>query len=323
MIRILNAEPVNYNPQARAVLASIGEVVERPLSQHELPAWVPEFDVLMVRLGLAVTREVLEAGRRLRAVVTATTGVDHIDTEFAQANGVAVLSLKGETEFLETIPSTAEHTWALLLAVARRLPQAVEAVRAGSWNRDEWRGRELAGKRLSIVGLGRIGEQVARYGLAFGMRVGATDPYRTGWPAEVERFSVLDELLRRSDILSLHVPLTAETVQIIGDRELALLPAGAIVINTARGGVLQEVALVAALARDHLAGAAIDVLEGEQDPDRRRSSPLLDYARAHPNLLITPHLGGATVEAMERTELFMARKLRTWYEAQTSRASAH
>ncbi|MBI4178706.1 phosphoglycerate dehydrogenase, partial [bacterium] len=245
MIRILNAEPDNYSPEARQILTSIGQLVEKRLSQTELLQSVSEFDVLIVRLGLAVNGEVIKGGHRLRAIVTATTGVDHIDVDFAQGRGIAVLSLKGEKEFLRTVPATAEHTWALLLALVRNLPQAVESVRAGDWDRDAFRGRDLEGKRLGILGLGRVGAKVARYGLAFSMRVAAFDAHRDqDWPGDIQRCSTLDELLRRSDVLSLHVPLNAETHHLIGERELALLPQGAVLINTARGSVLDEMALV-------------------------------------------------------------------------------
>jgi len=314
MIRILNAEPDNYSPEARQILTSIGEVVEKRLSQAELSKWVSDFDVLIVRLGLTVNREVIEAGHRLCAIVSATTGLDHIDVDFAESRGIAVISLKGETEFLRSIPATAEHTWGLLLALVRHIPQAFESVRAGEWNRDAFRGRDLDGKRLGIVGLGRIGEKVARYGLAFGMQVAAFDPYRNDWPEGILRCSTLEDLLRRSDILSLHVPLNAETYHMIGERELGLLPRGAVLVNTARGAVVDEKALVAALKGGHLAGAAVDVIENEFDMQVYRNNPLVDYARQYDSLLITPHLGGATVESMAATEIFMANKLKLFLQ---------
>ncbi len=321
MIRILNAEPNNYSPEARQILTSIGELVERPLSQAELPRWVADFDVLIVRLRLRVNREVIEAGRRLRAIVTATTGLDHIDVESAQARGIAVLSLKGEVDFLRSIPATAEHTWALLLALMRHIPQAFESVRAGEWNRDAFRGRDLARKRLGIVGLGRVGERVAQYGLAFRMQVAAYDPYRSEWPEEVCRWSTLEDLLRHSDILLLHVPLNVETYHLIGERELALLPRGAVLVNTARGAVVDEKALLAALKNGRLRGAALDVIEDEFSQQDSNTNRLVGYAREHDNLLITPHLGGATVESMAETEIFMAKKLRDFIERRNNAGS--
>jgi D-3-phosphoglycerate dehydrogenase len=310
MIRILNAEPGQYSDQARAVLRELGEVVERSLMRAELVQVVPDFDVLIVRLGHQVDRVLLDAGRRLRAVVTATTGLDHVDLDHAARRGVAVLSLQGEMEFLRTIPATAEHTWALLLALLRRVAPAFDSVRRGQWERDRFRGRELAGARLGLVGCGRVGRRVARYGLAFDMEVAAYDPHATEWPAGVRRAATLAELASAAEVLTLHVPLVPETRGLIGRRELALLPRGAVLVNTARGDVVDAAALQEALETGRLAGAALDVLPGERDLVAGAAAPaLLAYARAHDNLLVTPHVAGATVESMARTELFMAQKL--------------
>ena len=309
MIRILNAEPANYSAEARRILTSIGELHERSLTREELIACLPEFDVLIVRLRFQVDRGVIDAGRQLKAIVTATTGLDHIDVGYAQSRGIAVLSLRGETEFLRTIPATAEHTWALLLALVRRIPEAFESVRRGEWNRDAFRGHDLCGRRLGIVGLGRIGERMAQYGIAFGMRVAAFDPYREGWPSDVLRCTTLADLFAISDVLSLHVPLSPETESMIGSTELGSLPQGAILINTARGALVDENALVDALESGHLGGAALDVICHEREETGRLSSRLLAYARQHANLLITPHIGGATIESMHKTEEFIARKL--------------
>ncbi len=316
MIRILNAEPDNYNPEAKQILTSMGELVERRLSQVDLRKSIADFDVLIVRLGLEVNREIIDSRHRLRAIVTATTGLDHIDVAYAEQRAISVLSLKGETEFLRSIPATAEHTWALLLALVRCIPQAFASVCRGEWNRDAFKGHDLSGKRLGIVGLGRVGEKVARYGLAFGMQVAAFGLHRSEWPADVHRCSTLENLLPCSDVLSLHVPLEDQTRDMIGARELALLPRRAVLVNTSRGEVLDEGALLECLRQKHLAGVALDVLEGEQDEVRRRSNPLLAYAAQNSNLLITPHIGGATVESMARTEIFMAQKLQRWYQEQ-------
>ena len=241
-------------------------------------------------------------------MVSATTGLDHIDLKAAAAREVAILSLRGETAFLNTVTATAEHAWGLLLAVARRVPAAHEAVRAGRWDRDGLRGHELHGRRLGIVGLGRLGRMVARYGTAFGMAVAATDPDGRDWPRDVERITRLDTLLAQSDVLSLHAPLRAETAGMIDAAALARLPRGAVLINTARGALVDERALADALTTGHLAGAGIDVIDDERGRGPRLS-PLVAYARAHDNMVITPHIGGATVESMAKTELFLARKL--------------
>jgi D-3-phosphoglycerate dehydrogenase len=309
MVRILNAEPEGYSAEARSILAGAGEVVERELRRGELIERLGGFDVLIVRLGHTIDREVIDAAPRLRAVVSATTGLDHVDVPHAESRGVAVLSLAGETEFLRGITATAEHTWALLLALVRRIPAAVRSVAAGRWDRDAFRGRQLSGKRLGVVGFGRVGRQVAGYGQAFGMRVAAFDPGSGQTPAGVDRIVTLEELVERADVLTLHVPFRPQTRGMIGEPELARMPDGGVLVNTSRGGVIDQDALVRALEGGKLAGAALDVVEGEREDGSLAASPLLAYAREHDNLIVTPHLGGATLESMEATEVFMARKL--------------
>ena len=313
-IRILNIEPLGYSHLAHSLLKQWAEVVEKEVSRAELLKELGGYDVLIVRLGHQINQDVIGAGPRLKAIVTATTGLDHIDEEYAQAHGIAVLSLQGEAMCLRDISATAEHTWALLLGLQRWIVPASMAVRRSEWNRDNFRGHELKGKRLGIVGLGRIGKKVARYGQAFEMDVAAHDPYTSEWLARVERKSTLFALLQGSDVLTLHVPLNSETKDMIGARELAMLPRSSVLINTSRGELVDEVALVESLENKHLAGAALDVIKQERDGDRRAESPLLAYASNHDDLLITPHIGGATHESMAKTEVFMAQKLTRFFQ---------
>jgi D-3-phosphoglycerate dehydrogenase len=314
-VRILNAEPAGYDDVAREVLGGVGEVVESPLGRHALLAELSKYDVLIVRLGHQIDREMIDAGRRLKAIATATTGLDHIDVDYAERRGIAVLSLRGETEFLQTVSATAEHTWALLLALVRRVPQAADSVLRGEWDRDRFRGHDLDGKTLGIVGLGRVGSKVAGYGLAFGMKVVAFDPFAAQWPRDVARCLSLTELLQRVDVVSLHVPLDGDSSGMIGERELKQLRSGAVVVNTSRAELVEESALVQALEKGELAGAALDFVAHERDSEQRLSSPLISYARSHDNLIITPHVGGATKESMAKTEIFMARKLVSFLSA--------
>jgi len=306
--KILNAEPGNYSPQALVILQQVGMVQMVTLNRAELLAALSDVDALIVRLGFQVDEEVFAAAPNLRAVVSATTGLDHIDLAAAERHGVQVLSLRGEVDFLRSIPATAELTWGLLLALTRKIPVAFSSVLAGQWQRDYFKGHDLAGKRLGILGLGRIGHMVARYGLAFGMRVLAHDPQPLQWEESVERITSMNELLEQSDVLSIHVPLKPETVGLVGAAELSRLPAGALLINTSRGDILDETALLASLENGHLAGAALDVLSHERSGSLV-TSPLVAFARTHSNLILTPHIGGATYESMAATEIFMAQKL--------------
>jgi D-3-phosphoglycerate dehydrogenase len=307
--RILNVEPSGYSAEARALIMELGTVAEKEMSRSELLSELGSYDVLIVRLSHQIDRKLIEAGRSLLAIVTATTSLDHIDVDYAQVHGIAILSLQGETKFLQSINATAEHTWALLLALVRRIIPASLDAGIGNWNRDAFKGHELCGKHLGLVGLGRIGKKVADYGQAFGMDVGAYDPFTREWKEGVWRASALPELLKWSDVLSLHVPLNSETRGLIGKDELALIPQNAVIINTSRGQLIDEKTLVEALENGRMAGGALDVIAHERDAELRRKSRLLSYAKTHDNLIITPHLGGATHESMAKTEIFMARKL--------------
>ena len=305
---ILNAEPENYSQQALAILQQAGVVQMATPNRAELLVALAEVEALIVRLAFQVDEEMFAAAPKLRAVVSATTGLDHIDLVAAERHWVQVLSLRGEVDFLRSIPATAELTWGLLLALTRKISLAFSSVLAGQWQRDLFKGHDLACKRLGILGLGRIGHMVARYGLAFGMRVLAYDPQPLQWVEGVERITSLNELLEQSDVLSIHVPLNSTTVGLVGAAELSRLPAGALLINTSRGEILDETALLVTMENGHLAGAALDVLSHERSGSLV-TSLLVEYARTHSNLILTPHIGGATYELMAATEIFMAQKL--------------
>lgn len=311
MFSILNVEPNEYCEEARRILQECAVVTEALLSRAELLARISEYDGLILRLGHRIDREVFAAASRLKFVATNTTGLNHIDVEEAQRRGIEVISLRGERAFLNTVTATAEHTWGLLLALIRHIPDAYQHVRARGWERDCFKGIELSGRTLGVIGYGRLGSKVAQYGIAFGMRVLANDI--TMFPPQPGlEFVTLDDALRQSDIVSLHVPCAPSTFDLIGQRELALMKPGAYFVNTSRGEILNEDALLNALDSNHLAGAALDVLRGENigDPDWMRHDRLIEYARTHSNLLITPHIGGATADSMAKTERFIAQKIR-------------
>jgi D-3-phosphoglycerate dehydrogenase / 2-oxoglutarate reductase len=316
MIRILNAEALDYSPIAREILRGLGNLEEADLHRPELFSRLTNTNVLIVRLRSQIDHQVIDSAPRLKVIVTATTGLDHIDTAYAAQRGIAVLSLKGEINFLRSIPATAEHTWGLLLALVRNLPWAYQSVLQGEWERDLFRGRDLSGRHLGIVGLGRIGEKIARYGQAFGMKVAAYDPYRQDWLPDVQHHQTLESLCRQSEILSLHVPLNEETRGMFGPQELSWLPTGAVLVNTARGAILDEIALLKQLKNSQLSGAALDVLSDETTTDKTVRAQLIEYAQSHANLLLTPHIGGATLDSMHATEIFMAQKLKRFLENQ-------
>ena len=309
-MRIFNAEPEGYSPEARAILERLGEVVEAECSRAQLLAQVAEAEVLIVRLRHMIDAEVLDHARSLRVIVSATTGLNHIDVAAAQARNIAVLCIKGEREFLDSITATAEHTWGLLLALARHIPTAVQHVRDAGWDRDRFKGRQLSGLTLGIVGLGRLGTMVAEYGRVFRMRVVAHDIEPVMHADQVEMLTLL-ELLACSDVVCLLPSYQEASHQLMGRREFDHMKVGAVLLNTSRGEVIDEAVLLQALRSGSLAGAALDVLAGEakRGGDWLSCHPLIEFARSSDRLLITPHIGGATFDSLRQAETFMARKL--------------
>jgi D-3-phosphoglycerate dehydrogenase len=314
-VRILHVEPSRYEADARRILEGVGavdyvECATQPAFMQALGR--APYDAVFARLGLALDRAALAAAPALRWIVTPTTGLDHIDVQAAAGRGVRIISLRGETEFLDAIRSTAEHTWALLLALERRLVAAHADVLAGGWRRDGFLCGELDGTTLGIIGCGRLGRVVAAYGLAFRMRVLVHDISPEALaraPAGVTAVG-LPQLLAESDVVSLHLPLTDETRQYLSAARLRALKRGAILINTARGELIDEAALLDVLQKGHLAGAALDVLagDGRWDGQVPAGHPLVAYARQHERLLLSPHIGGYGVRSIARTRRFVAQR---------------
>jgi D-3-phosphoglycerate dehydrogenase len=291
MPRILVTDPVAEEGLALLRAEPVIEVVIAPALAKDpsgLRDALCESDGLIVRSGTQVTAEVLEGQKRLRAIARAGVGVDNIDVGAATRAGIVVMNTPGGNTV-----STAEHTVALMLALARNVAAANESLKAGRWERTKYTGTQLEGKTLGIVGLGRVGLAVARRALGFGMKVVGFDPFLTPERAAelgVESVPRLDELWPRCDFLSLHTPLSAETRQMVDARVLGLLRPGARIINCARGGLIDESALLDALNSGKVAGAAIDVFDPEPPP---AGYPLVK----HPKVLATPHLGASTEEA--------------------------
>jgi D-3-phosphoglycerate dehydrogenase len=295
--KILNMADLATCPTAFASLANIAEVTHLQPSQNLLLEQISEFDAYMASLHARVTREVLDRASRLRVIATASTGTDHIDLQGAQERGIAVISLKDDRTFLNSITATAEMTWALLLATVRRLPWAFAAALEGRWARDEFRGRQLSGKTLGVLGYGRLGCIVAEYGKAFRMRVIACD-VKPVTPTEGIEIVNFQQLLAESDVLSMHIHLTEANRKLIDAHALSRMKKGAILINTSRGGLIDEGALLTALQTGHLGGAGLDVIDGEWRDDLDQH-PLIQYARGHQNLVISPHIGGVAVESQK------------------------
>lgn len=307
--RILVCESAAFSTEAATLLGQVGDLVLADLDRIALLSAIKEMDVLWARLRHEIDAEVMDAAQCLKVIVTATTGLNHIDLKEAERRGIRVLSLRGETEFLKDVRATAEHTLALILFLLRHVPPAFAHVRRGGWNRDLFKGHELYGKTVGVVGYGRLGRIVARYVKAFDTRVLVTTRNVGTAAAEPGVTLVpLGGLLREADLVSLHLNLSEETRGFFGLQQFAAMKKGAWFINTARGELVDESALLQALESRRLAGAAVDVLS-EESSVGMREHPLVAYAREHDNLIITPHIGGCTCESIEKTEMFLAKKL--------------
>jgi D-3-phosphoglycerate dehydrogenase / 2-oxoglutarate reductase len=296
--RILVADPISERGiEALRAESSFEVEVKVGLDEAGLVEAMDGVHGLIVRSGVQVTARVIEAAPGLRVIGRAGVGVDNIDIGAATARGVVVMN----TPAGNTI-STAEHAFSLMTALARRIPQAHASVAGGRWERGKFKGTELNGKTLAILGMGRIGSEVATRALAFGMRVLAYDPYLTVARARslrVELVEDLDAAVGEADFVSLHMPLTEETHHMISAERLALMKPTARIVNCARGGLVDEVAALAALESGRLAGLALDVFEVEPPS---ADHPLLGRA----DVVLTPHLGASTAEAQETVGIEIA-----------------
>ena len=273
--------------------------VKTGLDRAELLETIGRYDALVVRSATKVDAELIERAENLKVVGRAGIGVDNIDVEAATRQGILVVNAPQSN-----VLSAAEHTIALMLAQARNIPAAHQALVGGSWERERYQGVELHGKTLGVVGLGRVGTLVAQRASAFGMRILAYDPYVAPTRASqmgAELVATVEEVCRRADFITIHLPRTPETIGIIGERELASVRPGVRLVNTARGGLIDEEALVRALKDGRVAGASIDVFEDEPVTDH----PLFGL----PNVVVTPHLGASTAEAQDKAGLAIAEQL--------------
>ena len=276
--------------------AGLDVTVKTGLSPEALVAEIPSYDVIAIRGATKVTKEVISAAKNLKFIVRAGIGLDNVDQAAAKACGITVCNTPAATTI-----SVAEHVFALLFALVRHVPAAHAQLEQGIWEKTAFMGSELFEKTLGIIGFGRIGREVAKRALVFGMKIVAYDPLialsvgtSTGTP-----LISLDELLKIADVVTLHLPLTAETKNLLDAQRIAQMKRGALMINCARGGIVDELAVATAVKNKNLGGAAFDVFAEEPLP---KSSPLLGV----PGILVTPHLGAQTHEGQRRAGMELA-----------------
>jgi len=298
-VRVLVAEKLA--PEGVALLKEEHDLdVRVGLTRDEFLATLPEYDALLVRSGVKVDADAIAAGKRLVVIGRAGVGVDNIDIAAATAAGITVVNAPTGNTI-----AAAEHTLALLFALARHIPAADASMHAGHWNRASFMGRELVDKTLGVIGLGKIGMAVADRARALGMHLVGFDPYVTVEAARLHGITLMPvaEILTVADAVTVHVPKTKDTANLISTAELATMKPDAYLINVARGGVIDESALAAALEAGTIAGAAVDVYSSEPPPE---DHPL----RSAPNIILTPHLGASTAEAQTRVAVEAAEQVR-------------
>jgi D-3-phosphoglycerate dehydrogenase / 2-oxoglutarate reductase len=304
---LLNIEPFKFSKIAKKMLQNYfdyREATSESLIKQELPGAC----VLLTRLGYNLNKDFLCNAKKLKYVVTPTTGTNHIDEVYLTRIGANVVSLKGEIEFLKKVTPTAEHTWGLLLALLRDYKYAFQDVENYRWRRDDFKGSQIKGKTIGIVGMGRLGEMVAKYASAFGMEVIFSDICQI--KSHHRQVSFL-ELLKNSDVVSIHVPLDNTTRGLFSYEEFSIMKSTAIILNTSRGDIIDDCALLDALENKKLSGAGLDVLKFEEDWGLNvpTDHALIGYAKRNSNLIITPHIGGACPEVMRLAEEFISKKL--------------
>ncbi|MBU3933993.1 MAG: phosphoglycerate dehydrogenase [Candidatus Omnitrophica bacterium] len=288
-------------PEGLAILKKEKAVqvdVKTGLTPGELKKIIRDYDGLIVRSGTKVTKEIIAAAKRLKIIGRAGAGLDNVDVEAASRKGIVVMNAPGANTI-----STAEHTMSMILALSRNIPQAYLSLKNELWERKKFMGVEIYGKILGIIGLGRIGVEVAKRAMSFGMKVVAHDPYLSLDKVKMLKIESvsLKELFKRADYISVHTPLTEETRHLISDKEIALMKKGVRLINCARGGIIDERALIKGLKSGRIAGCALDVFEKEPP----LGSPLLKLD----NVVTTPHLGASTEEAQVNVAIDIARQM--------------
>ncbi len=320
-MKILHLEFEQYPKAAIDLLQSHATVVASQIQTyaelHQLLS-IEQFDVIFTRLGIYIDAELMNLQKKLTCIVTSTTGLNHIDLSAANDKNIDVISLKGETEFLATIKSTAEHTWMLLLSLIRKLIPAYEnVIEKQEWMRTPFLADELDGKTIGIIGFGRLGKIVSRYAEAFGMNVLVNDRLKIETDSPYQQVDI-KTLVSTSDFIVLLISYDNENIKFFDKEKFGWMKSTAYFINTSRGEMVDENALVSALNNKQIKGAALDVLDGDSawESQYNGNQALLEYARNNDHLIVTPHMGGYGKESIARTRQFVTEKFIRKYSHQ-------
>ena len=310
-IVILNSSDLSNCTEAIDILNSIGKLINVSANYEDVYSNIEGCHAYLCGLGSKIDKKLINKATSLKILATPSTGTDHIDLESLKKANIEYYSIKNEMELLKTFTATSEHTFGLALALNRQLLPANQSIYEGNWAREKYTGWQLKEKTCGILGLGRLGKISAKIAKGFGMRVIANDILNVKEDGvEMVEF---DELLSESDMITIHVHLNDDTRHIIGSKEMESMKTSSILINTSRGALIDEKALLYALEKKIIAGAALDVIDGEWD-ESIISHPLIAYSKKNTNLVITPHIGGATHESIFGARIFMAQKIANYFK---------
>ncbi len=313
--KIVTVVDLKNVPEAVSILEGVGRLVQVGKDRVRLLEELPDCDAYFGGGELKLDKEALDRAPNLKVVGSPATGKDHLDLDEINRRGITLIHLAEEYDLLRTFTATSEMAFTLLLALIRQLPPALEDAKQGVWSRERYTGFQLFGKTLGVLGLGRLGTISAKIGQGFSMNVLACDTQ----PKSVPGVTMVnfETLLREADVLTIHIHLTPDNIGLMNAEAFSKMKPTSILLNTSRGGIVSESALVDALEQRKIAGAGLDVIDGEWLPQGEQyRHPLLAYARSHNNLLISPHIGGATHESIAGARIFMANKLKDYIMSQ-------
>ncbi len=318
---IVNTLDLSKAPEAIASLEAVGNLISLPPQRGKVLEAMAQADAYLASASIVVDEEFLDAAPRLKLIGSPSTGTDHMNLTAIDKRSIVRFDISRERDLINSFTATAELAFGLMLSVNRKLKPAFAAAERGDWARERFTGFQFHGKTLGILGLGRLGCISARIGQGFGMKVIANDLRKVEAPGV--SMVDFDTLLRQSDVLTIHVHLTPATEGLFDERVFLRMKPNSIVINTSRGRIVDEIALLKALETGLIAGAGLDVIDGEWLTDEERAlHPLIAFARAHPNLVITPHIAGATIESIYGARVFMAHKMAEWLRTQQASTEA-
>ena len=308
--RVLNTTDITLCSEIFDVFDEIAEVDHMAPDRSSIEKVIGNYHGYLCSLEIPVDRDFLSRASNLMVIGSPSTGTDHLDLIAIEEAGITCFDISKEYDLINSFTATAELAFASLLALNRKICRASEAVLQGLWPREQYCGFQLSGKVLGLIGLGRLGSICARIGSGFGMNVIGCDIRQVCLPSVKQH--ELEYVIRNSDVIMLNVHLNSETKGMIGRRELGMMKSGAFIVNTSRGALLDECALIDFLGSGHIGGACLDLIDGEW-LENKKAHPLVRYAKVNNNLLISPHIGGATKESIFGARKFMANKLANYF----------